>query len=64
MFRIAKMWFKGFRPKDIEQFRQVYLLLNPKMGQEGEYKQFRFPSTQFFKPVVAAMKEIKEYLIF
>ncbi len=57
LFRISKMWMKGYRPKDKEAFRKLYQSVQCEEG-----SRWQFPSTQFSKPIARAKGEIEEFL--
>ena len=56
LYRLAKMWKLGYRPKDRQQFIEMYRFLNP----DGNTK-YSYPSTQFVWPIVDTSKEMKEF---
>lgn len=57
LFRLSKMWLKGYRPKDKESFRKLYLSVLPPPD-----KIWLFPSSQFSKPISRAEPSIEDYL--
>lgn len=57
LYRLAKIWKLGYRPKDKNQFCEMFCYIKPHSSTE-----YSFPSRQFLNPIMNTGLEMEKYV--